>query len=293
MCVFECRSPDVITLDEDSRVGDLAVDHTRLYWLEVNNGSVQSAPKTGGAITTLVTGQPGALRIALDATDVYWSSAWSSAPGNTIMRVPKLGGTPTVVTDTGGPAYIALDDTRVYWLNRNEGTISSVAKSGGAVTRLATLSNAVAFSVAGGQLYFGDDTGVYRVPASGGVPEKFFTHPENASLTAFAADEVGFCMGYRTIGLMDNLVFTRSAMHGAAPKEEAGGLLAEGVPLVDFRALRGRCYVARRSISAFRFCDGQGFAHTPYVRSSLFVVDEKYFYVADANRIQRWNQALQ
>ena len=55
--------------------GDIAIDATNVYWT-TNGGYVRTVPKGGGATTDLALSQLGQLTaIAVDATNVYWTDA--------------------------------------------------------------------------------------------------------------------------------------------------------------------------------------------------------------------------
>jgi hypothetical protein len=50
--------------------------------------------------------------LALDDTYVYWVDGVTVG---TVMRVPKIGGTPTVLARDTTPVSVAVDATNVYW----------------------------------------------------------------------------------------------------------------------------------------------------------------------------------
>ena len=84
----------------------LAVDKSSVYWINESDGALQRIPKHGGITMNLYSGtgtafQPGA-SIAVDATDVYWTSATvaGGTKSNTLTRQDKNGGKPSVVASS-------------------------------------------------------------------------------------------------------------------------------------------------------------------------------------------------
>jgi len=115
----------------------LALDKGSVYWIDESDGALQRLPKRGGVTMDLYSGTgvafaPGA-SIAVDATDVYWTSATvvGSAKTNTLSRQDKNGGKPTIVASNPFSALqcVVVDDTSIFWV---QGTaIMKAAKSGG------------------------------------------------------------------------------------------------------------------------------------------------------------------
>ena len=60
-----------------SWVEHLAIDDTNAYWTEEGSGTgaVNKAPKAGGTITALATGQKFPRALLTYATDVYWTTS--------------------------------------------------------------------------------------------------------------------------------------------------------------------------------------------------------------------------
>ena len=89
-------------------------------------GSGGGAASTGGvtsiggtqplAVVTIASGQCDPVRIAVDATNVYWTNYGSG----TVMKVPLAGGVATTLASgMTGPLGIVVDATSVYWSTRD------------------------------------------------------------------------------------------------------------------------------------------------------------------------------
>ena len=89
-------------------------------------------PKSGGASTTLASGQYDPVSIAVDASGVYWLNYGTQANNFTdgsVLMVPRGGGAATLLASgQSSPEAIALDATAIYWTNNGAGTVMKVAK---------------------------------------------------------------------------------------------------------------------------------------------------------------------
>jgi hypothetical protein len=108
----------------------LLMDDTDLYVAAdsgpgTTEGAVLKVPKYGGVPLTLATLQSPPLRIAMDATSVYFTDV----DMGTVSKVSKSGGAPVVVASgQARPVAIAVDDESIYWANIAAGTLMKVAK---------------------------------------------------------------------------------------------------------------------------------------------------------------------
>lgn len=112
----------------------IAVDASSVYWTSFASPSaVMKVPLSGGHPTILAKAPDAALGLAVDDTNVYWVTQ------SAVMTVPTNGGASITLATTQGGFGIALDATNVYWTDHgNPGSVSRVAKMGGATTVLVT-----------------------------------------------------------------------------------------------------------------------------------------------------------
>jgi hypothetical protein len=131
--------------------GGIAVDDTDVYWVTDNSSidvmgnwvdgphSIMKCAINGcNTPTELVGGlEPGSLpgRIALDATNVYWTNPGYGVTG-TVMTCAKAGcgGMPTTLaSEQDAPWDIAVDASNVYWINigGGDGAVMSCPKGNG------------------------------------------------------------------------------------------------------------------------------------------------------------------
>ena len=73
----------MVALSPDFSVYEIAIDATNIYWAAYS--TIGKAPIAGGSVTTIATGQKGALSIAVDATNVYWLNTDAGA----LMKLAK------------------------------------------------------------------------------------------------------------------------------------------------------------------------------------------------------------
>ncbi|MBI3203365.1 MAG: hypothetical protein HYZ29_17635 [Myxococcales bacterium] len=175
----------------------IAVDNTDVYWTDNESGTVIAAPKSGGALRTLASGQHHPQFVALDSTHVYWGNAQS--PDGFVGRVEKSGGPVEVVADNSA-RVIAVDASRVFFTAYGDGAaVRSAPLAGGpAVTLADAQPNPTGIAVFEGFVYWGNqgahqvDGGIMKVPAIGGAPSVVVTGQVSGGV---AADSSGIYWG--------------------------------------------------------------------------------------------------
>lgn len=150
--------------------GSIVVSGGNLFWPD--GGGIMKMAVTGGAVTAIVTGQ-AAHRLAIDATNIYWTTQGPVTADGAIMKMSQQGGSPTtLVSGRTGAAGIAVDATSVYWTEWNEnGSLMKVPLAGGTPVALATFTdhNLPHLVATDGQnVYWTASDGVRKTPASGG-----------------------------------------------------------------------------------------------------------------------------
>jgi hypothetical protein len=126
----------MVTLANESSAAEfVAVDTTNVYWTTFDG--VLAMPKDGGAPSTLASGPQDFEGVAADGTNVYWAAANTG----TIVRYAVDGGfVATLATGQEGPVSLALDTESIYWINLGASagaTIVRVSKAGGTPSTLA------------------------------------------------------------------------------------------------------------------------------------------------------------
>jgi hypothetical protein len=139
----------------------VAVDSSAVYWANAGtstcapsgactsngDGAVLRAPLTGGAPTTLASGQHVPVSIAVDSTNAYFIDEGtavydSSIADGSVVKVPLGGGAPvTLATGYSYPGALAIDKANVYWTapdSLGKGTVFKVPIAGGTIVTLAT-----------------------------------------------------------------------------------------------------------------------------------------------------------
>ena len=93
-------------------------DGANVFWTSQAQGTVSRVAIGGGPVATLAMGESAPLGIALDASNVYFTSAMGT------YSVPKLGGAVTEISGGSGGGIVS-DGTNVYWVNPGGGEVLS------------------------------------------------------------------------------------------------------------------------------------------------------------------------
>jgi len=152
--------------------GTFVVDRGALFWWHAR-AVLQTAPKTGGAPTTLASdgdNKMGSISFEVDATDVWFVEHATNE--TRIRRVPRAGGAPTtVVTEPIGISLERVDDRYVYFVTHEpkdgEQRLKRLTKSGGTIDEMLRAPGPK--SVAEVLRVFGDGGAIYVAGAGGGL----------------------------------------------------------------------------------------------------------------------------
>ncbi len=108
----------------------LSIDSTYAYTAPA--AGLIRVPLAGGPIDLLVAGASTTYALENDGALIYWGGAG-------VYKVPIDGGTDSQIVPNGANVYfMAIDATNVYWTSQSTSTVNMVAKTGGAVTQLAS-----------------------------------------------------------------------------------------------------------------------------------------------------------
>ncbi len=116
----------------------IITDETHVYWTESDTaGRIVRKPKDSleaDLPEELASGQGEPVGIALDETYVYWANLG----GNSINRVPKIGGAVEVIAVSQlMPTALVVDDTHIFWLSAGSGQVMRSVKDGPPLQQLA------------------------------------------------------------------------------------------------------------------------------------------------------------
>jgi len=156
----------------------IGVDAQNVYAVS-QDGRIVSAPLTGTmAVTVLATAQPQPYALAVDGTNVYWSTIGSGAGNGTIMACAKTGCGQVPTTLASGihvqyPYGIATTAGLVYWTSFNfGGELNTVSTTGGTMSTPGTnLGYPYEVAIAGTTILtvlYGQGGGVATLTTTGG-----------------------------------------------------------------------------------------------------------------------------
>lgn len=77
-------APEMLAMDAQGPQG-IAIDATRVYWANKNDGTIKAVPLAGGMPTVIACGQEKPQNVVVDATHVYWTNF----AGDSVMKIPK------------------------------------------------------------------------------------------------------------------------------------------------------------------------------------------------------------
>jgi hypothetical protein len=161
----------------------LTLDSNNVYWANGTSGSIASAPRAGGATTSLVTSltEPTVISTNWNGALGFATQGSGGMTGTVGLYISSAATTPG--TSLSSPGGVALDSSNIYWVTGNsagEGVIvESATLAGATATTLATLATggyvAAELSVSNGNLYFAaflpsGGGGIFTVPTGGGAP---------------------------------------------------------------------------------------------------------------------------
>jgi hypothetical protein len=143
-----------------SRGSGLVAYGSFIYWADYMAGAILESPKAGqsGTTRTIVSGLTQPIRVAVDATNVYWTSTTGAGAAD-----KATGQVHWSTNQTGGKAWgITVDATNLYYTDFVLGDVVKVAIATGAPTVIAQGQTAA-------RGLFGDATSIYWTTSGGNV----------------------------------------------------------------------------------------------------------------------------
>jgi hypothetical protein len=131
-------------------------------------GEIVALSLVDGSSRTIVSYAGSPSYLAVDGTNIYWSDA------SGIMSVAASGGDSSLLASSGWAQGIAVDETSVYWADAALGTVSRIAKAGGATQTVADHQDTPVQIIADGNFVYWTNTpdlglgSVMRAPKNGG-----------------------------------------------------------------------------------------------------------------------------
>lgn len=150
-----------------------------LYWADVQNGVILSAPGNGGDAVTVVDGLQAPYAVTADDRALYWTDI----EAGTIMSYDfATGSVVRLAKDQDVPAAIAVGSTAVIWTDLGSGAIRAVPKLGGSwLTLVSGVALGTGLAVDDNHIYYGDLLGQSIVRLS----------MADGSVEVIAEDQVG------------------------------------------------------------------------------------------------------
>jgi hypothetical protein len=131
-------------------------------------GEIAALSLVDGTSRTIVSYAGWPSYLAVDGTNIYWSDA------SGIMSVASSGGDYSPLASSGGAQGVAIDETSVYWTDVALGTVSRIAKAGGAIETIADHQDTPVQIIVDGDFVYWTNTpdlglgSVMRAPKNGG-----------------------------------------------------------------------------------------------------------------------------
>jgi len=151
--------------------GSIAVDSTHVYFSGLFCGSdLVRVAKAGGMPEVVVHGESGN-GIAVDDTNVYWTSSRSPG-GGPVIAAPKAGGDGRVLGYADAESQLLLDDKRVYYTSVDD-FISADRADGGDPINISKQKGVLRFAADASTIYWITNDGIHKAPKPAGTGAVF------------------------------------------------------------------------------------------------------------------------
>ncbi|HEY2510765.1 MAG TPA: hypothetical protein VGI39_07915 [Polyangiaceae bacterium] len=146
----------------------ITADDTSIYWSSVSSGQILKANKDGtqpAVLSTVESSIPD--NMVMDSTTLYWGDDRGDVAIRKCAKTGCDGGAAELTPESAYyAAVIAVDANNVYF-GETEGAIGKVAKSGGAMTFIATnFGHARGLAADDASVFVSTDDGISSVPSS-------------------------------------------------------------------------------------------------------------------------------
>jgi hypothetical protein len=154
---------------DDTNPGTLLVDAANAYWVNGAGSAVLYGPLSGGRATEIASGQAYTTGLAIDASNVYWTTSGPGGTAGTVMKKPiqslaSPGVAPTQLLSLSGagPSSLATDGAHLYFTTY-QGSVMRLTFATGEWVTLTTASGASSVVVDATSVYFTTGTAVMKV----------------------------------------------------------------------------------------------------------------------------------
>ena len=204
----------------------IAVDASNVYWTSSGNGVLMKAPRAGGASVVLAKETSMSNVLVVDAVNIYWVGS------SRIVKIPLDGGTSSTLVGTGAGG-IAVDASFLYWTywtNSSDGTVMKVPLGGGTPVTVATgQSRPGAIALDATNIYWANYNAVMNMPIASGKASKLADVDPNGGPFLLAIDNANLFYAAESTGTVVRVPLDRnSAMTLAQGQQTISGIAVIG-----------------------------------------------------------------
>jgi hypothetical protein len=143
-------------------VTSIATDGSYVYF--ARNGVLLRVPTTGGQTDTLVP-SAGALKLAVDDTDVFFTTGGASGTISKASKTAIPSGAQVLASGQPNPVAISLDTNAVFWgTSDTTKAIATVSKAGGNVATMSSAALPNGLAVDAANVYWSSNAAVWSAP---------------------------------------------------------------------------------------------------------------------------------
>lgn len=163
------QTPTLLAYKQNSPLV-IGTDGTDLFWSDDNPGHVFTCPNSGcpNLTPTALAVSPNAYALALDSTNVYWSTG-AVHTVEYIAKTSDAGVATPIATGLNNVSGIAVDANNIYMIDSGAQVLYECPKTGcgGNPTILANMPGLVGVASDGTNVYFGGSGGIMKCDVAG------------------------------------------------------------------------------------------------------------------------------